>query len=72
MKLKILILKMTGQQVSAEVLVDKQSAVGTIVTKRRNSSACIGNPNPEQETINQSAVGKINRPVGGNMWLDLK
>ena len=43
MKLKDLIFEMTGKQVSAELLVD-----------------------------NQSAVGKLNRPVGGNMWLDLK
>lgn len=43
MCLKDLLFEMTGKQVSAELLVD-----------------------------NQSAVGKLNRPAGGNMWLDLK
>lgn len=41
--LKDLLFEMTGEQVSAELLVD-----------------------------NQSAVSKLNRPAGGNMWLDLK
>jgi transposase InsO family protein len=43
MKLKDLLFEMTGEAVTAELLVD-----------------------------NQSAVGKLNRPAGGNMWLALK
>ena len=42
MKLKDIIFEMTGRLVSAELLVD-----------------------------NQSALGKLNHPAGGNMWLDL-